>query len=157
VSVIRLSERIVRSNPNSHLGDWLVVSGWRDETRLDLEDADTRIASLASEISGEPTEEQIQSIWRAYVDIEKSIVFIRVEIDEENPGRLVKVKQYSVPDERQSLKFALRNLRKGSQSFALGDFRRSLAELREARNYLRVTLMAKRRLKTRKARTLLNR
>jgi hypothetical protein len=123
------------------------VSGWREETRADLNDAESRIAALIAEISGNPTEEQVHSIWRAYLDVEKSVVFIKVEIDEENPGRFVKAKQYSVPDERQALQFALRNLRKGSESFTLGDYRRSLRELREARNYLRLILRAERRIK----------
>ena len=127
------------------------MSDWRDETRSDLKDAEDRIVALITEISGEPTKEQVHSIWRAYVDVEKSVVFIRVEIDEENPGRFVNAKQYSVPDERQALQFALRNLRKGSESFALGDYRNSLHQLREARNYLRVILRAKRRIKTREA------
>ncbi len=127
------------------------MSGWRDETHADLKDAEDRIVALIAQISGEPTKEQVHSIWRAYLGVEKSIVFIRVEIDEENPGRFVKAKQYAVPDERQALQFALRNLRKGSESFVLGDYRSSLRELREARNYLRLILRAKRRIKTMKA------
>jgi len=128
------------------------VSGWRDETRTDLRDAEDRIVALIAEISGEPTEEQVRSIWRAYLDVEKSVVFIRVEIDEDNPGRFVKAKRYSVPDERQALQFALRNLRKGSESFTLGDYASSLRGLREARNYLRLILRAKRRIKMKQAR-----
>jgi len=127
------------------------VSDWRDETRADLEDARVRITSLIPDVSGEPTAEQVSSIWRAYLDIEKSVAFIRVEIDEENPGRFVKLKHYSVPDERQALQFALRNLRKGLESFRLGDYLRSLSELREARNYLRALIRAKRRSRTKKA------
>ncbi len=127
------------------------MSGWREETRADLKDAEDRIVSLIAEISGEPTDAQALSIWRAYLDVEKSIVFVRVEIEEENPGRFVKLKQYSVPDERQALQFTLRNLRKGLESFALGDYVRSLRELREARNYLRAILRAKRRIKTKGA------
>jgi hypothetical protein len=124
------------------------VGNWRDETHADLEDAEDRIVTLIAEISGEPTKEQVHSIWRAYLDVEKSVVFIRVEIDEENPGRFVEAKRYSVPDERQALQFALRNLRKGSDSFALGEYRNSLRDLREARNYLRLILRSKRRIKT---------
>ncbi|MGP8125046.1 MAG: hypothetical protein ACLQEQ_04150 [Nitrososphaerales archaeon] len=116
-----------------------------------MKDAEDRIVSLIAEISGEPTDAQALSIWRAYLDVEKSIVFVRVEIEEENPGRFVKLKQYSVPDERQALQFTLRNLRKGLESFALGDYVRSLRELREARNYLRAILRAKRRIKTKGA------
>jgi len=127
------------------------VSGWREETRADLKDAEDRIVALIAEVSGEPTKGQVHSIWRAYLNVEKSVVFIKVEIDEENPGRFVKVKQYSVPDERQALQFTLRNLRKGSESFTLGDYRRSLRELREARNYLRLILRTKRRIKTKEA------
>ena len=121
------------------------MSAWRDETRADLREAESTIASLLGEISGEPTREQVRSIWRAYVCVEKSIVFIRVEIDEETPGRFVSMKRYSVPDERQALQFALRNLRKGLGAFELGDFLGSLSGLREARNYLRVILRSKRR------------
>ena len=127
------------------------MSDWRSETRSDLKDAEERIVALIAEISGEPTKEQVHSIWRAYLDVEKSVVFIRVEIDEENPGRFVNAKQYSVPDERQALQFALRNLRKGSESFALGDYGSSLRQLREARNYLRLILRAKRRIKAKEA------
>ena len=128
------------------------VSGWREETAADLKDAEQRIGSLVGSISGEPGEDQLRSVWRSYVEIEKSIVFIRVEIDEENPGRFLKIKTYVVPDERQALQFALKNLKKGSQSFALGDFKQALKELRESRNYLRALLKDKRRLKTRNAR-----
>jgi hypothetical protein len=129
------------------------MGDWRAETYSDLEDAEARIVALIAEISGEPSEAQVHSIWRAYLDVEKSIVFIKVEIDEENPGRFVKAKRYSVPDERQALQFALRNLRKGSESFALGDYGSSLRELREARNYLRLILKAKRKIRTKDAST----
>lgn len=109
-----------------------------------MEDAEKRIAQQIREISGDPSVEQVRSIWRAYVDIEKSIVFIRVEIDEENPGRFVRWRAYAVPDERQSLQFALKNLRKGRVCLSAGDYLRSLHDLREARNYLRVLLRTKR-------------
>ncbi len=128
------------------------MSGWRDETSGDLKDAEARIGGLIAEVSGEPTGDQLRSVWRAYMEVEKSIVFIRVEIDEENPGRFVSLKQYAVPDERQALQFALKNLARGSESFTLGDFKQSLKELRESRNYLRAILKDKRRLKTKNAR-----
>jgi len=147
--VIRLSEGEVRFHPKYPRRISQGVSNWHDETSADLKDAETRITSQISEISGEPSLEQIRSIWRAYLDIEKSVVFIRVEIDEENPGRFVRSTFYNVPDERQALQFTLRNLRKGMESFALGDYRRSLGELREARNYLRVFLRKKRRQRIR--------
>jgi len=117
-----------------------------------LADARKRIESAVKDISGEPSEEQMGSVWMAYVHVEKSIAFIRVELDEENPGRFLKAKRYSVPDERQALGFALKNLKKGTESFELGDFSRALVELRESRNYLRVLLREKRLQKTRNAR-----
>lgn len=120
------------------------VSDWRSETRGDLSRAESAISGLVSAISGEPTELQVRAIWEAYVFVEKSILFIRVEIDEENPGRFIEARKYRVPDERQALHFALSNLRKGAASFELGDYLRSLSELREARNYLRVLLKSKR-------------
>ena len=129
------------------------MGDWRDETRADLKNAADRILALIAGISGEPTEDQVRSIWRAYLDLEKSILFIKVETDEENPGRFVQVKRYSVPDERQALQFSLENLRKGSESFALGDYSRALRELREARNYMRMILKAKRKTRTREAKS----
>ncbi|MDA4125379.1 MAG: hypothetical protein OK438_08060 [Thaumarchaeota archaeon] len=127
------------------------MEDWRQETADDLRDAELRIEGVIPGIRGEPDTGQLRSVWRAYLDVEKSIAFIRVDLDEENPGRFISQKQYSVPDERQALQFSLKSLRKGSQSFALGDFRQALKELRESRNYLRVLLKEKRRLKTRTA------
>ena len=119
------------------------MSGWREETAGDLAGAQERLESLVATISGEPDGKQMHSVWLAYVAVEKSIIFIRVEIAEENPGRFIKLKPYSVPDERQALQFALRNLRLGSESFRVGDFLRAVKELRESRNYLRALLRTK--------------
>ena len=129
------------------------VSEWREETTNDLADARRRLESLLDEVSGEPSAEQLRSVWRAYLEIEKSIAFIKFELDEENPGVFVKLKPYTVPDERQGLQFALRNLKKGADSFRLGEFKQALRELREGRNYLRSLLREKRLLRTRKARS----
>ncbi len=129
------------------------MSAWRTETSSDLEGARRNLESVAGSISGEPSEEQVRLIWRAYLAVEKSIVFIRVEIDEENPGRFLKAKTYAVPDERQALRFALVNLKKGAETFRLGDFKQALKELRESRNYLRALLREKQMQKVRKARS----
>jgi hypothetical protein len=120
------------------------VSSWKTETTGDLDDAARRIKDSVETVSGEPSDAQMRSVWRAYLLIEKSIAFIKVELDEENPGALVKWATYSVPDERQALQFALRNLGKGIESFRLGDLGQALKELRESRNYLRVLLRQKR-------------
>ena len=119
---------------------------------MDLADAALRLEAALASISGEPSEEQIRSVWIAYLKVEKSIGFIRLDLDEENPGRLVRLKQYDVPDERQALKFALNSLKKGSGDFSIGDFRQSLKGLRESRNYLRALLRAKRLKRARRAR-----
>ena len=129
------------------------VRNWREETALDLTDAARRIQSVLGSLSGEPSDEQVRSVWSAYSDVEKSIAFIRFDLDEENPGRFIKLRNYAVPDERQALQFALKNLMKGSDDFALGDFRQSLKGLREARNYLRALLREKRLRRARKARS----
>ena len=129
------------------------MSGWRDETSLDLASAERRISSVIGSLSGEPSDEQIGSIWSAYAEVEKSVAFIKFDLDEENPGRFTKLSNYRVPDERQALQFALKNLRKGADDFALGDFHQSLKELREARNYLRALLREKRLRRVRKARS----
>jgi len=89
----------------------------------------------------------------AYLLVEKSVAFIKFDLDEENPGRFIRLKAYAVPDERQALQFALKNLRKGTSDFALGDFVQALKNLRECRNYLRALLREKRLARARKART----
>ena len=126
---------------------------WREETAADLSDAGKRIESLLGSLAGEPSDDQVRSVWSAYTEVEKSIAFIKFEMDEENPGRFVRLKSYVVPDERQALQFALKNLRKGTDAFRLGDFHQSLKDLREARNYLRALLREKRLRRARKARS----
>jgi len=120
------------------------VSEWRKETAEDLTAAASRIEAVLSSPPGKLTGEQLRLVWQAYIEVEKSIAFIKFDIDEENPGRFIKLKGYAVPDDRQALNFALRYLRKGADEFALGDFYRALKELRESRNYLRALLRAKR-------------
>lgn len=142
--VIRLNEILRTPITNTSPSCSLDMSLWRDETHTDLVNAKERMSALIREISGEPTTDQVRSIWRAYLEVEKSILFIKVEIDEENPGRFVKWRAYVVPDERQALQFAMKSLVKGIESFNVGDYKRSLHDLRDARNYLRVLLKAKR-------------
>lgn len=128
------------------------MSSWREETRSDLGEAAEILGALATSISGDPTRQQVRLVWSAYVKVEKSIAFIRFDFDEENPGRFIKLKAYSTPDERQSIGFALNYLRKGKQSFELGDFSLALKDLRESRNYLRALLREKRLSENRRAR-----
>ena len=119
------------------------MSSWKAETAADLVEANRRITEVVNLIRGEPSDLQLDSIWRAYLLLEKSVAFVKVELDAESPGRIVKTGAYTIPDERQALQFALRNLIKGSESFHLGNYAQSLKELREARNYLRVLLRRK--------------
>lgn len=128
------------------------MSEWRSETSSDLAEAARRIESVLRSLSGEPRKEELLSVWLAYVKVEKSVAFIKFELEEENPGRFIKLKPYQVPDERQALQFALKNLKKGSDDFALGDFRQALRDLRESRNYLRALLRQKRLARARGAR-----
>ncbi|MBI3859863.1 MAG: hypothetical protein HY296_06485 [Thaumarchaeota archaeon] len=125
---------------------------WREETSSDLRNAKVKILKVLPAVSGELTSGQVNDVWGAYLLVEKSVFFIRVEIDEESPGRFISSKMYSVPDERQALRFALKNLEAGSEEFALGDFTRSLKALRESRNYLRVLIKTAWRRKARKGR-----
>ena len=128
------------------------ASEWRVETAGDLADAKVGLESTAKSLSGEPTAAQVRSVWTAYVKIEKSIAFIRLELDEENPGRFIPLGRYSVPDERQALQFASNSLSKGSDSFSLGDFHLALKDLWEARNNLRAFLRKERLKRARRAR-----
>jgi len=129
------------------------MSEWRSETSADLDDAARRIESALKEIRGEPTGAQLRSVWTAYLEVEKSVAFIKFELDEENPGKFIRLRNYAVPDERQALQFALRSLRKGADNFSLGDLRQALKDLRESRNYLRALLREKRLKRARRART----
>ena len=136
----------------SHGQDNRGVSVWREETAADLADAAKRVESALGSITGEPSDDQVRSVWTAYAEVEKSVAFIKFDLDEDTPGRLVRLRNYAVPDERQALQFALKNLRKGTDAFHLGDFHQSLRDLREARNYLRALLREKRLRRARKAR-----
>lgn len=127
-----------------------VDSTWQDETKDDLKHARGNLESLVSSIAGELTVEQLRGLWQAYLLVEKSVVFIKVELDEENPGRFINSKHYAVPDERQAVGFALRNLREAIERFDAGQLAASLKALREARNYLRTLLKLKRRERLRK-------
>ena len=126
---------------------------WSEETAADLTDAARIIESVIGSLAGEPSDDQIRSVWSAYAKVEKSVAFIKFDLDEENPGRFVRLRNYVVPDERQALQFALKNLRRGADAFYLGDFYQSLKDLREARNYLRALLREKRLRRARKARS----
>jgi len=129
------------------------LDDWRKETEGDLNDAVSRLTSVAGSLSGDPTPAQMESIWRAYVDLEKSVAFIRAELDSESPGYFVNKKVYAVPDERQAVLFALGYLRSGTQSFTSGDLKTSLKQLRESRNYLRVLMIGARRSRIRRGRS----
>lgn len=128
------------------------MSEWREETSADLADAAALIESAISAISGEPSDEQLRSVWAAYVKVEKSVAFVKFDLDEDNPGRFVRLRNYFIPDERQALKFALKSLRKGTDNFALGDLRQAIRDLRESRNYLRALLREQRLKLARKSR-----
>ncbi|HME19066.1 MAG TPA: hypothetical protein VKF15_04985 [Nitrososphaerales archaeon] len=129
------------------------MGDWREETESDLKDAESRLSALEDSLSGDPTGEQVKSTWRAYVDVEKSIAFIKVELDSESPGLFVNKEVYKVPDERQAIRFALAYLRRGAESFASGDLQNSLKQLRESRNYLRVLLIGVRRSRAKRKKT----
>ena len=128
------------------------MADWRRETEADLKDAEARLSSVEGSLSGDPTHDQLDTIWRAYVGVEKSVAFIKTELDAESPGFFVNKKVYTVPDERQAVLFALGYLRRGAESFASGELEISLRQLRESRNYLRVLLIGSQRSKARRAR-----
>ena len=129
------------------------MSEWRLETTSDLAEAAQRIESALKSVGGELSGEEVRLIWTAYLKVEKSIAFIKFDLDEENPGRFVRLKAYSVPDERQALQFAARNLKRGAEEFGLGDFAQALKYLRECRNYLRALLRQQRLKRARRARS----
>lgn len=124
-------------------------SEWRQETRRDLAQAATRLDSLASSVSGTLTREQVRALWLSYLLVEKSVAFVKIELEEENPGRFISSKPYSVPDERQAIGFALKHLNAARESLDAGGLGWCLKEMRESRNYLRVLLKNVRRQRER--------
>jgi hypothetical protein len=129
------------------------MTDWRAETSGDLRSALAMLESLRASISGEPTPDQLTSIWKIYLNVEKSVAFVKIELGEENPNKFVNMRPYKVPDERQALQFAGDYLKKGELNFAAGNLSLCLKELRESRNYLRVLLREKQLAKGRRART----
>lgn len=129
------------------------MSEWRKETAADLAEAEARVEEALKSLSGEPSKDELRSVWLAYIKVEKSVAFIKFDLEEENPGRFVKLRPFEVPDERQAVQFALRGLKKGREDFAVGDFRQALKNLRESRNYLRALLRQKRLARARRARS----
>ena len=126
---------------------------WHEETRQDLARAAAQLKLLSASISGSLNRDQVHSLWLSYLYVEKSVAFIKIELDEENPGRFIKAKPYEIPDERQAIGLAQRHLGIAIQGFAAGDLGGTLRELRESRNYLRVLLkrVKRQRLKDRKS------
>ena len=126
---------------------------WHEETRRDLERASDRLKLLSRSISGSLNRDQIHSLWLSYLYVEKSVAFIKIELDEENPGRFIKARPYEIPDERQAIGLAQRHLDVAIQGFAAGDLGGTLRELRESRNYLRVLLkrVKRQRMKARES------
>lgn len=138
-------------------GDYIMSadgdSDWHHETRRDMERALDNLDSLAASVSGSLGREQIHALWQSYLFVEKSVAFVKIELDDENPGRFISQKPYTVPDERQAIGFARRHLKLAIDDFDAGGLGASLKELRESRNYLRVLLkrVRRQRLRDRKA------
>jgi hypothetical protein len=126
------------------------MEDWARETRKELREAAATLESLAESMRGEPDSAETRQIWLSYLYVEKAVAFIKLELDEENPGRFVNKKSYSVPDEKQAVVFAAGHLGRGLARFDDGDLKECLKQLREARNYLRM-LLRELRLRTRRA------
>ncbi|HXW37364.1 MAG TPA: hypothetical protein VEJ36_05635 [Nitrososphaerales archaeon] len=116
---------------------------WFEETISELGSSLATLEAVREEIRGEPSSEQMHEVWLSYVYIEKGIAFIKIELEEENPGRRIHLDRYRVPDERQALAFAVKNLRSGLEMAKRRDLLPSLKPLRESRNYLRALLREK--------------
>jgi hypothetical protein len=125
------------------------MEDWSEEVAGDLGSARGLLEELLASLSGEPTADQVGALWQAYVLIEKSVFFTRVQLGSESPGAAVKASAYGVPDERQAVAFALSNLREGEAHLRAGQLEFALKRLRESRNYVRVLLRDKRRAKLR--------
>ena len=113
---------------------------WLGEVIADLGSTVAKLDLLGRELDGAPSRAQMAEVWRCYLAVEKSVAFVRIELDEENPGRFVNTKAYVVPDERQALAFAANSLRGGIELLRAGSLRDGLKSLRESRNYLRMLL-----------------
>jgi hypothetical protein len=128
------------------------MDSWLDETQQELRAAEVNLNNLREGLVHEhPTERDLAEIWKCYLAVEKAVVYIKVELDEENPGRFVNTKAYIVVDERDALRSAREYLTEGISSIQKGELKPALRALRESRNYLRMLL--KRKGQTRKKKT----
>ena len=117
------------------------VDGWRSKTEGELAEAATSLLALEKEVGGPLTDSQMNRLWRCYLSVEKSVVFVKLELDEDQElGHLVNKKAYVVPDERQAIRFAAESLNSGLSFFRTGELEEALKRLRESRNYLRMLL-----------------
>lgn len=117
------------------------VDGWRSRSVKELADAATALLALEKEVGGPLTESQMNGLWRCYLSVEKSVAFVKLELDEDQElGRFVNKKAYVVPDERQALLFAAESLNSGLGYLRTGELEEALKRLRESRNYLRMLL-----------------
>jgi hypothetical protein len=117
------------------------VDGWRSRTEGELADAAASLLALEEEVVGPLTDSQMNRLWRCYLSVEKSVVFVKLELgDDRELGHLVNKKAYVVPDERQALSFAAESLNTGLGFLRTGELEEALKRLRESRNYLRMLL-----------------
>jgi hypothetical protein len=124
------------------------MGGWLEGAEAELDGARVLLESLAEEVQARPTEAQLRGIWTCYLSVEKIVAFVKLELEEESPGRFVDKKAYTVPDEGQALTIAARSLGVGTAALKAGNLHDGLNALRESRNYLRM-LLRKERLASR--------
>lgn len=125
------------------------MDDWKREIEAELGSALKKLDSLTPAMEGILTRDQLEEIWDCYISVEKGVVFVKLELEEEQAARFVQKKAYSVPDDRQAVSFAALNLRTALGEVEAGNLSSALKALRESRNYLRM-LLRRERLAARK-------
>jgi hypothetical protein len=116
---------------------------WLETTLGELAKALASLESVRDQTRSRLTEPQVHEVWEDYVYIEKAVAFVKIELGVENPNRFINAKPYLVPDERQAMSFASRELASALQLLRQRDLSAGLKRLRESRNYLRFLLRRK--------------
>lgn len=99
-----------------------------------------------------PEAEKEQEIWRAYLNLEKNVALLKLELAVEKPGEFIKDNLRPV-DTAQYLKDALSDLDASIVLLNADDFAGAWSRLRLARNNLRFYLRQTRRSRLKAART----
>jgi hypothetical protein len=109
------------------------------KTLQELRDSRSAISSVLNPPGALSKVEKEQKIWWAYLNLEKNVALLKLELAVERPGEFIRDEQKSV-DTEQYLRDALGGLDAGIMLLESGNSAEAWGKLRSARNNLRFYL-----------------